>query len=92
MDDCHKPQLCECGMEAKRSFTAEHAQGNVDGLMKENLRYSVTLGVFDEDFAEARRVHPQATWKKFGNSWRPSIRNRAEKVLILKQAKMTEYS
>jgi hypothetical protein len=63
----------------------------VNITQKENIRYSASLGVLDEDLPAARKLHPQADWKKFGNSWRPKIRNRQEKLLLIKQAGMTEY-
>ena len=58
----------------------------------EHWRYSSALGVFDEQLETAKKLHPQVSdWKKFGNSWRPLIKNRAEKKLAMKQANMYEY-
>jgi hypothetical protein len=58
---------------------------------KDTPRYSATLGVFDEGLEAAKKAHPQVEWKKFGNSWRPLIKNRTDKKRLMKQAKMSEY-
>jgi len=57
----------------------------------ENPRYSVTLGVSETQIEAAKRLHPQVEWKKFGHSYRPLIKNRAEKKKIMKQANYEEY-
>ena len=59
---------------------------------KDTPRYSVSLGVSETQIEEAKKLHPQAEWKKFGNSYRPLINNRAEKKLMMKQAGYEEYS
>lgn len=74
-----------------RDLRAEQCRGGVDYLMKEHIRYSASLGVLDEDLPAARKLHPQCDWKKFGNSWRPKIRNRQEKKVLMSQAGMFEY-
>ena len=58
---------------------------------KDSPRYSVTLGVSEKQIEEAKRLHPQAEWKRFGHSWRPLIKNRAEKKKMMKQADYEEY-
>ena len=58
---------------------------------KEHIRYSASMGVSDEQFEAARKQHPQANWKKFGNHWRPEIRTRTDKKVLMKQAGMEEY-
>ena len=58
---------------------------------KENVRYSAAMGVTDAGIENARKIHPQAEWKKFGNSWRPKIKNRTEKLKMMKQCGMSEY-
>jgi len=58
---------------------------------QENERYSASLGVAASQIEEARKVHPGVEWKKFGHSYRPKISNRAEKLKLMKQAKMEEY-
>ena len=60
-------------------------------MMVDHPRYSVSLGVLDEGLSDAKKLHPQAEWKKFGNSWRPLIKNRAEKLKIMRQANYFEY-
>ena len=73
----------------KESYTKEFC--NITGMIDEHPRYSVSLGVLDEQLSEARRLHPKTEWKKFGNSWRPLIRNRADKLRTMREAKMEEY-
>ncbi len=58
---------------------------------KDSPRYSATLGVSETQIEDAKRLHPQATWKKFGHSYRPLIKNRPEKLKMMKQAGMCEY-
>jgi len=58
---------------------------------KDTPRYSVSLGVSETQLEEAKKLHPQAEWKKFGHSWRPLIRNRTDKKLMMKQAGMEEF-
>jgi len=58
---------------------------------KDTPRYSVSLGVPETQIEEAKKLHPQAEWKKFGHSYRPLIKNRAEKKKMMKQAHYEEY-
>ncbi len=58
---------------------------------KDTPRYSATLGVSETQIEEAKRLHPQAEWKRFGHSWRPLIKNRTEKKRMMKQANFAEY-
>lgn len=58
----------------------------------DNWRYSASLGVSETQIEEAKRLHPQAEWKRFGHSFRPLIKNRAEKKKMMKQAGMEEFS
>ncbi len=64
---------------------------NVDGMMKENIRVSRSLGVSAVQIDEARKAHPGVEWVKRDSSYCPVIHNRTEKLRILKQAKMEEY-
>lgn len=92
IDNRNNPQICECGGKANRDVESEiNTSYNIAGTSENHERYSMSLGVLDEDLPAARTLHPQAEWKKFGNSWRPLIRNRAEKIKIMKQARMVEY-
>jgi len=59
---------------------------------KDTPRYSVSMGVSETQIEEAKKLHPQAEWKRFGHSFRPLIKNRAEKKKMMKQAGMVEYS
>ena len=53
--------------------------------------YSVTMGVSEAQLDDARRLHPQVEWKRFGHSYRPLIKNRAEKLKMMKQCGMVEF-
>lgn len=58
---------------------------------KDTPRYSATLGVSETQIEEAKKLHPQVEWKRFGHSYRPLIKNRAEKKKMMKQANFEEY-
>lgn len=80
---------CVCGGEIKPGVVPTY----VSTIPAEIPRYSVALGVFDEQLEDAKKLHPQVSdWKKFGNSWRPLIRNDAEKRKMMKQADFEEYN
>lgn len=85
-----------CG-EKQRRYTIKYnpketKEEIVNITYKENPRYSLALAVNDEQLEAAKKLHPQVSdWKKFGNSWRPLIKNRAEKLKIMKQANFYEF-
>ena len=58
---------------------------------KDTPRYSASLGVSETQIEEAKKLHPQVEWKRFGHSFRPLIRNRTDKKRIMKQANYEEY-
>lgn len=58
---------------------------------KDTPRYSASLGVSETQIEDAKKLHPQVEWKRFGHSFRPLIKNRAEKKKIMKQADFQEY-
>jgi len=58
---------------------------------KDTPRYSATLGVSETQIEEAKKLHPQVEWKRFGHSFRPLIKNRPEKLKMMKQANFEEY-
>lgn len=64
---------------------------NWDGMNKENIRISRSLGVPLSQIDEARKAHPGVEFVNVGNSACPVIHNRAEKLKIMKQAGMVEY-
>ena len=67
MSDSQSLQKCECGKVACRDIGAEHAQGNVDGLMKENYRWSRTMGVPANQVQEFRKRYPDSTYNDRGD-------------------------
>jgi hypothetical protein len=58
---------------------------------KDTPRYSVSMGVSEAQIKEAIKLHPQAEWKKFGHSYRPLIKNRTDKLRMMKQCGMEEF-
>jgi hypothetical protein len=58
---------------------------------KDTPRYSATLGVSETQIEEAKKLHPQVEWKRFGRSFRPLIKNRTDKKILMKQANYEEY-
>jgi len=64
MADSAKPRKCECGAKAVRDIQAEHGRGNVDGLIKDNIRWSWSLGVDPRQIPEAMKLHPGAEFNK----------------------------
>ena len=65
--------------------------GVVNITYKDNPRYSASMGVSEKQIEEARKLHPQAEWKKFGHSYRPLIKNRTDKLRMMKQCGMEEF-
>lgn len=58
---------------------------------KDTPRYSASLGVSETQIEAAKKLHPQVEWKRFGHSFRPLIKNRPEKLKMMKQANYEEY-
>ena len=91
------PKYCDCGSTACKIFYktrdsfVDGPKYGVDGLMIENHRYSVSGAVLDEDLPAARKMHPGRDFKKFGHSWRPLIKSRADKIKYLREAGAYEY-
>ena len=96
----HKnPEPCpNCGGDTKWKNVIKGSENDprcygsfVNITQKENERYSASLGVPASQIEKAKKLHPQAEWKRFGNSFRPKIRNRSEKLKLMKQRGMEEY-
>jgi len=77
-----KSQKCECGKNATRDIVAEHSQGNIDGLMKENHRWSISMGCPINQLDYFRKKYPNSTYNDRGQLL---IKNRVHK---LKEAKL----
>ena len=58
---------------------------------KDTPRYSASLGVSETQIEAAKKLHPQAEWKKFGHSYRPLIKNWGDKKKLMEQANFCEY-
>ena len=91
-------QYCDCGCKADLEMVEKWSENdpNVKAeqtniAYKENIRYSASLGVSKEQLTEARKLHPGVEWKRFGNSYRPKIHNRPEKLKIMRQAGFSEF-
>lgn len=75
-----------CDPEIKQEFI------NWDGMNKENVRVSRSLGVPVSKIKEAQKVHPGVEFKDMGNGYAcPVIHNRAEKLKVMKQAGYVEF-
>jgi len=88
MKDAPSEVKCECGSIAKRNW---RAYGDIDGIMKENIRWSWSLGINPDDpkqLAAAKKRHPGAEFNKRGQM---KIHNRAEKLRRMKEAGVEEY-
>ena len=88
MSESSKPRKCTCGGKALRNLQLEQAQGNVDGLMKDNPRWSWALGINPNQIKEAMKKHPNAVFNSKGQML---IRNRQEKKQRMKEAKFIEF-
>lgn len=90
---------CEvCGEQMEFKSVEKYSEQDPDSRRefvsigyKDTPRYSATLGVSETQIEAAKKLHPQVEWKKFGHSYRPLIRNRPEKLKMMKQANYEEY-
>ena len=89
MSESSKPRKCVCGKDAVRSLQLEHAQGNVDGLQRDNPRWSWALGINPNQIKEAMKKHPGAVFNEKGQML---IRNRQEKKQRMREAGMIEFN
>lgn len=89
MSECNKPLVCECGKEAKRDLVAEHSGGGVDCLMKENERWSLSMGVPASQVNEFRRRFPGSTYRSDGALL---IKSRHDKLRQMKERNFKELS
>lgn len=92
-DDCEvcgKPMVLS-SVEKYSAKDPNMREEVVNVCYKETPRYSVALGVSETQIDDARKLHPGVEWKKFGHSYRPLIRNRTEKLKIMKQAGFEEF-
>jgi len=82
---------CGCGTYRIRYNPKDRKVEVVNIAYGKNLRYSASLGVSETQIEEAKRLHPQVEWKRFGRSFRPLIKNRNDKKKLMKQANYEEY-
>jgi len=90
---------CEvCGKEMKWKSVIKGSKNDprthsvfTNIAFKENVRVSHSMGVPIAQFEQARKAHPGVEWKKVGTSMCPVIRNRPEKLRIMKSFGMEEY-
>ena len=93
------PEPCsDCGGVAKHKHVVKGSEqdpntkvGVVNIAYKDSPRYSASMGVSETQIKEAMKLHPQAEWKKFGYSYRPLIKNRTDKLRMMKQCGMEEF-
>jgi len=89
-DKCGNPTECKSVVKGSEQDPNTKAE-TVNITYKENVRESRSLGVSETQIDEARKAHPGTDWVKRGHSYLPVIHNRAEKLKIMKEAKMEEY-
>lgn len=89
--DYKKKQICSCGGDAIRDIVAEHSNGNVDGLMRENPRLSVALGCHPSQLKDMQKIHPGAEFVEVNGMCRMKIRNRQEKLRRMKERNFEEF-
>jgi len=88
--------LCAiCGLKQRKyriKYNPKEVKTEVINITyKDNPRYSATLGVSETQIEEARKLSPQVEWKRFGHSFRPLIKNRPEKLKLMRQCNYEEY-
>lgn len=86
------PDVCpSCGSNSfsARQVTVEGSspKAGIDGLMKENVRYSRSMGVRPDMIEEAKKAYPGSEYLPDG---RLVIHNRSEKLLRMSQRGMEE--
>lgn len=82
----------ECLSPASYSFKDTIQGSKIDAMMKENERWSWSMGINPDnpqEVAEAHKRHPGATFNERGQM---RIANRAEKLQRMKEAGMMEYN
>lgn len=85
-------ECLKCGSKWYRLTFLKESGAKINSRWGANHpRYSVSLGVSETQIEEAVKLHPQCEWKRFGHSFRPLIKNRAEKKKLMKQANYEEY-
>lgn len=94
-EEFESPNECpECGgrfYELRFNVKPEPKVNFVNIGYKDTPRYSASMGVSETQIEAAKKLHPQAEWKKFGHSYRPLIKNRPDKLKMMKQCGMCEY-
>jgi len=89
-DICNSPKILKT-VEKYSEHDPYRREEVINVCYGENPRYSISLGVSETQIEEARKLHPQVEWKRFGHSFRPLIKNRAEKLKLMKQAGYEEF-
>lgn len=89
-DKCPK---CGCRVYELRFLKAPRKKVKFVNIgYKDTPRYSATLGVSETQIEQAAKLSPQVEWRRFGHSFRPLIKNRAEKLKLMKQCNYEEFS
>ena len=77
-----KKQKCSCGGWAARDIEAEISQfGRVNEMMKDHPRKSYAMGVNPDQIPDFHKTWP---WMRFDKDGNCLIRNRQEKVRVMK--------
>lgn len=94
VEDRNNTKRCsECAGYGERVDIGTENVGasGVNGLMKENLRWSDSLGCTELDFPRMQKLHPGSIWRKRpSGGYQMGIRNRQEKLQRMNEAGMKE--
>lgn len=89
ISDRDTPQACSCGCLGERSFVDEKQGCAVDATMKENERWSWSMGVHVNQIPQMERMYP-------GSKYHPvtgqlQVTSRQDKIKKMKQRGLIEF-
>lgn len=90
--------VCDDGVRAFKVSPDKDARLNynlrksgIDELIKENVRYSYSLGCRPSQLKEMQKLHPGAKFVKRGHGYVMEIKNRQEKLQRMKERGFVEF-
>ena len=89
--DRDKPKVCECNYTAPRDIKSEFAgKTSVDCTMKENERWSWSMGVHTDQIPAMEKMYPGSRYHPLTGQLQ--IRNREHKKQEMKRRGLIEYN
>lgn len=86
-----EPRPCECGSPASRSLVDEFKGGSsIDCTMKENERWSWSMGVHVNQIPEMQRRYPGSEYHPVTGQLKVS--SRQDKIRKMKERGLTEFN